>query len=723
MNKTFRSGQSLHRLIEDAPLEILLELLALRFPGAVADLRSWDRTGDSDVARLRAELSTCIGGLGVAQTRLADDEASRIVTLGSGRGAEALSRVAGSRLDAARHEEFEAQKDALGRSLWTFLHERPTFDDADSFQHATHFRNFGKIYAAFEVPAATGAGFQWTEALETALKSRIVQALGLQGACTLVHLEVQGESEEELSHVIILRHAGALSSVAEHRDDGGKGRLYYRPPNEATLIYMPAQGTVEVCAESPSVRQEVATCFAEAGLGQDLSSKPLAFRLYNLARLRTSLSLPFHEPAGFRVKEIGVVEADVPLGHPLRRLSLKVTLDDNIDAVAEKHLGLRNAFRRDSAPTRVVIAIRFWPEGQNRTKTLNLTLSHPNRCNLRSQANPGHRRLGYLLLEHWGIMTKLKVITPQDERALFPMLLELYDSGTDLLLEHELMSRGLDVARLAERGFIEPSGRLESLLVDDDDGGPDLAELHPGRDMDHAEFEDARGGTVLYPQALVRKFAVNRQWVEEVLLRQIHPTLASRSFARPVDGLVFLGNLPLDGGQVPCYFARGLGEPKRSNNLDIYLRGQSETGLGLILSAGREGPLCLGANVVVPLPDYLSSNPEGPLLAMEALAAAFRQNRHRARGGTVVELAEYGRQSATLYIPGKTPLDLTGEKQIKVMRQLVDAYRSGSPVVLTKDLLAGAGSRTPSQAFNNWQGIEGLYVERVGKRGGWKLAV
>ncbi len=133
---------------------------------------------------------------------------------------------------------------------------------------------------------------------------------------------MQGESEEEISHVLILRHAGPLSSVAEHRKDGGRGRHYYEPPNEATLIYMPVQGSVEVCADSPSVRQEVARCFAEAGLGQDLSSKPLAFRLYNLARFRTQLSLPFHEPEGFRVKQIAVVEADVPLGHPLQRLSL-----------------------------------------------------------------------------------------------------------------------------------------------------------------------------------------------------------------------------------------------------------------------------------------------------------------------------------------------------------------------------------------------------------------
>jgi hypothetical protein len=236
-------------------------------------------------------------------------------------------------------------------------------------------------------------------------------------------------------------------------------------------------------------------------------------------------------------------------------------------------------------------------------------------------------------------------------------------------------------------------------------------------------FEDATGGTVLYPQSLVSKYAVNRQWVEEVILKQLRPHLAAPAFARPVDGLVVLGDLLLDDKRVPCSLVWGLCEPKRMDSLDLYLRGQSETGIGLILNAGRHGPTCLGANVVLPLPDYLCSDTEDPLLAVDALADGFRRNRNRARGGLIVELAEYGRQSATLYIPGKTPLDVTGEKKIAILRQLVEAYHKGSPVVLTKDLLAGCSSRSPSQAFRGWDSIVDVYVERVGERGGWKLRV
>ncbi|MEH0072889.1 hypothetical protein V6L77_26000 [Pannonibacter sp. Pt2-lr] len=57
--------------------------------------------------------------------------------------------------------------------------------------------------------------------------------------------------------MLIVRHGGPLSSVHDHRDDGRRGTIYYRPPNEATLIYTPAIRQIEVCADSPVVRQAV----------------------------------------------------------------------------------------------------------------------------------------------------------------------------------------------------------------------------------------------------------------------------------------------------------------------------------------------------------------------------------------------------------------------------------------------------------------------------------
>ena len=109
--------------------------------------------------------------------------------------------------------------------------------------------------------------------------------------------------------MIIVRHGGPLSSVATHGEDGGKDWLYYRPSTEATLIYSPSSWHRRGVRSSPSMRQDMAVAFAEVGLGEDLSNKPLSFKLYNLTRFRGSLTLPLHQPGGLRVERVSVVEA------------------------------------------------------------------------------------------------------------------------------------------------------------------------------------------------------------------------------------------------------------------------------------------------------------------------------------------------------------------------------------------------------------------------------
>ena len=93
-----------------------------------------------------------------------------------------------------------------------------------------------------------------------------------------------------------------------------EGRIYYRPPNEATLIYTPSLRQIEVCADSPVVRQKVSDSFAEVALGHDVSQKPLTWKRYNLSRFRTSLRLQPPRIDGYEIRFARVLEAEVRLG-------------------------------------------------------------------------------------------------------------------------------------------------------------------------------------------------------------------------------------------------------------------------------------------------------------------------------------------------------------------------------------------------------------------------
>ena len=147
---------------------------------------------------------------------------------------------------------------------------------------------------------------------------------------------------------------------------------------------------------------------------------------------------------------------------------------------------------------------------------------------------------------------------------------------------------------------------------------------------------------------------------------------------------------------------------------------------GLILAAGRDHPLCLGPNVVVTLADSLSDG-QDTLLDVPWLASAFAQRKMLARGGMAVELVRHSDRSATLYIPGKAPLLLTGAKQIAIFEVLVKAYHKGSPIVKTSELMAASESFSSSSAFSKaqWATIKGVYLDLAPgvKRGAWMLLI
>ncbi len=98
--------------------------------------------------------------------------------------------------------------------------------------------------------------------MKSALATKITKVLELKTNCTVKALDLPATSAHPASIMLIVRHGGPLSSVYDHRDDGRRGTIYYRPPNEATLIYTPSMRQIEVCADSPVVRQEVAGAFA-----------------------------------------------------------------------------------------------------------------------------------------------------------------------------------------------------------------------------------------------------------------------------------------------------------------------------------------------------------------------------------------------------------------------------------------------------------------------------
>ena len=244
MAKTFKNIPSLHRLLESAPLESVRDLLLnvdeQDYAACFGDVE-WPEANaiDDIVEASRLAVLEVAASLQPDAGVPLEQHASRILNLAEGRGVEAVAKVADRIFDSANSAAFEQQRDDYGRAIYLYLQEGELFDDAENLFYADHYRNLGRMYEAFEVDANGGLDFQWDDTVKASLEAKLQQALELPDNCKIDHIRVIGKREdgtEAASHLLIIRHAGPLSSVAAMKD-GRKKPMYYRPAIEATLLF------------------------------------------------------------------------------------------------------------------------------------------------------------------------------------------------------------------------------------------------------------------------------------------------------------------------------------------------------------------------------------------------------------------------------------------------------------------------------------------------------
>lgn len=722
-------GPHVLALIEDARVDLARAVLAVREGDNEPDFKLPDhvpdQADDEAVEAFRKTLIQTLSEFDQDELRPAEQRARRIRALADGKGIDSLAAITEQQLTDEHAIEFERQPDPLCKSIWAFLNARQTFEDAESFHFARKFRDYGKLYDAFEVELEKAINLDSGRIDEIALAAKITAVLQLKTACTVKALDLPATTAHRASIMLIVRHGGPLSSVHDHRDDGRRGTIYYRPPNEATLIYTPAIRQIEVCADSQVVRQGVAGSFAEVALGHDVSQKPLTWKRYNLSRFRASLRLDLPRVTGYEITDARVFEAEIRLGTWSRKLLLKVAADDDIEEVADRYLRPNNIFRRADGFSRVGIAVTYNRVGDDKVRTLNITISGSKSCNLQSNKDPDERSLGFALLDEWGILSAFKQIEATDLRGMFPQLVMLHDRLEDNASGELLRELGLDPDRMIQGGLLDRRGRQDIVLIDDDDMGGE-AEVKPSGVEGMSRMVGAFGKDGgLRPTSDLEMYEINREWLHETLVGLLKPMM-NKLAAQVLDpDLSLLGAMRIEGADVPIYFARRLHDLKMLTRLDQMMRARNAVGVGIVLSASTDGPGYLGPNLVVPVLSCLSSGTDDLLVSRDALELTYRTNRSLARGGATPQVLRSGTQSATLHIPGKASLALTGADQITLFDRLVAAEKAGSPDVQVKQLMDGLGSRSPQQAFrkDTWNSIRDVYISTGAKRGYWRLVV
>jgi len=716
-------------VIEDARIDLLSSLLILRendtepdfgLPEEVPDPSNFDAVSD-----FRKQLIDALSLFDSDDLRPIEQRCRRVKSLADDKGISSLDTIAEKQFEDDVLQAFRNQPDPLCRSIWSYLNARRGFEDAESFYYARQFRDYGKMYDAFEVELEKAVAINAASISEAALATQITKVLELKTACTVKALDLPGTTAHAASIMLIVRHGGPLSSVYDHKADGRRGTIYFRPPNEATLIYTPSSRQIEVCADSAVVRQQISSAFAEIALKHDVSRKPLTWKRYNLSLFRAGLSLPLPSIPGYDIRLARVLEAEVRLGDWSRKLSLKVSIDDDIEEIANRYLKPNNVFKRAEGFSKIGIAVAYSKEGDARERTLNITIAGSKSCNLQSNKDPEERSFGYALLDAWGILTAFKQIENGDLRTIFSQLVELYDRVDEQVSGSRLREMGLDPDRLIEGGLLERRSRQE-VILDEDDGMEGEFRVQPSSTVSMLQTVGPFGqsGSTISTQDL-QMYVINKDWLHETILRLLKPLLNKRASQVLDDDLTLLGSMQVDAAEVPLYFARRLDDLKTISRLDVALRARNSAGVGIVLCASSEMPAYLGPNVVVSIFSNLSPVGEELVIARDGLELAYRSNLTLARGGAIPQVLRSGTQSASLHIPGKDPLTLTGAEQIKIFERLVSAHQAGSPDVQVKVLMDGLGTRSPQNAFRSeaWKSIDDIYITKGAKRGYWRLAV
>jgi hypothetical protein len=344
---------------------------------------------------------------------------------------------------------------------------------------------------------------------------------------------------------------------------------------------------------------------------------------------------------------------------------------------------------------------------------------------LQSNKDSDERNLGFTLLGEWGILNTFRQIENGDLRAMFPQLVQLFDREEDEITGGELHGLGLGPDRLIEGGLLERRDRQDIVLIDEDDIDGEVAiepSSTPGMVKATGPFGEDAGE---YPLADMERFQLNRQWLQETVLRLVGSLLTKKGLQIIDEDLILLGDMGVDGASTPVYFARRLGDPVVINKLDQLLRARNTSGIGIVLSSSPESLTCLGPNVVVPILSHLEKVGEEQELSRDAVIQTFSTGRNLAMGGSTVAILKSESQSASLCIPGKASLAILGANQIRIFERLVAAHLSGSPDVKTAVLIEDTGVQSPQQAFKppQWRSILDVYIGKGPTRGYWRLVV
>ena len=336
-------------------------------------------------------------------------EVNRIIALADEPGQNALQDVVGN------HAQFATIEGGHNRALWVLLNEPQNFRLAEEVRYNDEKRR-GRMWTGFVVEKKKVV--RKDQFLRDAFNAEIQKKFSTNN----VHVDVFDRhrvtfdgTSHQLVQVAVYREGRPDDALGF--DGAGKlQRHLVRPVFEASLTYEPSEGVIEVVAGDREIREAMAGFMGRHLLAIDFKGDKLPARQYDLGVLMEPFGFPTDAaaPVGQVIERVQVRELRVqvrelrfqPLDLPGQRVTLECDESggETIWDMADRHIGPAALRCADWVITRARLVVRFAPHGKSRSgKNLNLTITVPHGCNLKSMTDR-ERLVGEKYLREWGIL-------------------------------------------------------------------------------------------------------------------------------------------------------------------------------------------------------------------------------------------------------------------------------------------------------------------------------
>lgn len=601
----FRGAPELSRLFIESPIHLISEFLShSQFSVFLSDAMAAVPADAED--QIRSEtMAEALKALKSDRINLIEIEARRVMLMTDKTPDAMLRRLAEDPRFAAK-EGLKAQRDAVARSLWAYLHAIALFEAAERAMQVRVYREHGTLYEAWSIDASIPLAAAGVD--HDALSTEIAERLQHDDGCKVEAVDLPAENGESQDVLLAVTFFGAYASQKTVQPDKSTKLLYFRPPDEMLLVYSHVRRRIEVCSRDRMERKIVANVFAADTLKHDISNKPLTQKTYNLSRFRNSLKLPIPDEEADRVKKAGIIEVQVALGDWSRKVTLSVAPEDDIDAIARSVFGAIIPKAGGGYVTKVRFRIEH-VDGRGRKGVLQFDVFGRNKSNIQSERDPTKRELGYNLLEAWGVLERIGDLSQPRRKEKLPQLLTLYDLASEKASGQNLDELGVAADDLAGAGFLTRKGWSDVILFEDDELGEVVHNVERDGTSDKATLTLVEGGTgSTIPAEDVSEYEIRFDYLRDALRDLLKPMGMKGRVRELAEHLHQLGVATIGLAGAPIYLARATSVDKVLEASDRLVRGEGNRIRGIVFVPQDVRFPYFGCHVVLSLRDHIDAD-------------------------------------------------------------------------------------------------------------------